>query len=195
MMDKIEIEFLFGERQLLNDRIAKTNEKIYKYISIIVTPFFLLVGYSIINFNSNWKYIILFLPHFCIFSIMIMGMLYMQHFIVGNYSRFIVDELNSKFKTSIFLLEKLEYEFYAKGFNLQKALILNSIIVIIVVNLLICPLILEVLNSLENAVLVKYFNIYQLKIGYWLILVFISLICLFSFYAQFRKKANKVIGM
>jgi len=66
MMDKIEIEFLFGERQLLNDRIAKTNEKIYKYISIIVTPFFLLVGYSIINFNSNWKYIILFLPHFCI---------------------------------------------------------------------------------------------------------------------------------
>ena len=123
---------------------------------------------------------------------MIMGMLYMQHFIAGCYSRYLVDELNKRLEKPLLLLEKLDHIFYARGYNIQKALVTISGILIVLINVFIFPLQIEILRQTKTTLIGRYFNETTVYYCYWISLVMIFLICISSIYNQFVLKVKEL---
>lgn len=75
-MSNDSLEVLIEERKLIKERESRVDKMTFSYVKVIVVPFFALLGYSLLNIDSEFKYVLVVIPYFTIFSILVMGTLY-----------------------------------------------------------------------------------------------------------------------
>lgn len=187
-----EMSILFDERKLVKERIARTDEMMFKYITVVVSPFTILLGYAALHFDSKLKFILLIVPFFSIISILIMAVLYIHHYIGGYYSRYLVKKINERLPNTPLLLEKLDYDFLAKGFGVQKMIIFIGLYAVTLINVAMLPIVKDLLTNITELLFVsqEYLNIFSSL--YWISYVLILIGGIASCIVQFSFKVKKM---
>lgn len=191
-----EINILFNERKLVQERIARTNEMMFKYVAVVGSPFTILLGYAVLHFDSKAKFILLIVPFFSIISILIMAVLYIHHYISGYYGRYLVKKINERLSSAPLLLEKLDYVFVAKGFGVQRMMIFLGLYAVTLINIAMLPIIKDLLKNTSELFIVPqgYLNIVSLIywISYALILIGGTASCVVQFTIKVKRMQHVI---
>jgi hypothetical protein len=186
----LEMHLLYDERKIVKDRIARVDSMMFNFIAVVVSPFCVLVGYALLNLNSNVKYVLLVIPYFSVLAVMVVALIYMHHYVTSYYSRYLVDKINDALTKSRLLLEDMDYAFFAKGFGVQNVFIFVCLFLVALVNILVSSIITDLLYTLPTTDMISGEQINIFSLGYWLCFAMIYLICLLACYNQFVRKVR-----
>lgn len=185
------LDILLEERKIVLERIARIDKLLFSFISVVLSPFIILMGYSLLNSNTNYKYILITVPFFCLLGGMLMGLLYMHHYITGYYRVYLIKKINHLMKESPLLLEELDYNYYSKGFNIQNVLIALVTTIILFTNAFLFAKIASLVEELSKAVTpLVIFSINLFVLSYWGLLSVYIIVFIISFYVQFIQKTK-----
>ena len=53
------VSVLLEERKLIKDRIARTDGMMFRFITVVLSPFCILIGYALLNFDSKFQFVLL----------------------------------------------------------------------------------------------------------------------------------------
>lgn len=179
------IAALLDERKLIEERVKQSDARLYQFIALVVTPCFALLGYSFLYFDTKARFILLGMPLLAGVAAMVLGMIYTQQHIGGHYGRYLAGIINGEFRRAPLLLEKLDYVYLVRGFNLQYALMLVCLIFIVGLDcicLLAAPALLADLGSLQ---VVAKDKLWLVAWGYWVLVVVVYILVIAGFVAQF----------
>jgi len=194
---KQALEIILQERRILEQRVIQADNRMFQFIAVVVTPFCALVGYGLLSYDTKFRFVLLLVPFFTVLAALIIGLLYSQHYITGYYGRYLAGLLANRLRTEPLVLEKLEYEFLARGLGLQAALILVSAIVVAIINatsLLLAP---DILGTLDSLQFVGSNHIPLISRIYWVAVALAYCVGVAAYVVQFHVKPwrlRQIIG-
>lgn len=191
-----DIKILLDERKRVEDLTTDINQRLFQTIAAVVIPLTVAFGYALLNYNSEVRFIILVIPLIIILAILLIGVIFTELYVTGNYVRHLSCLLNSKLPNTPLLLEKLRYDFIVRGLSLQTAFLVLSVFFFCAIDILCLILAPKILGELTGKI-AKFCSLEESQKGmvryaYWTFIYAIHLFLFISFLIQYYFKAKKL---
>jgi hypothetical protein len=134
---KLLTDMLFREFEFYRQSSQKTDEMVFRLITVLVVPSLLLLGYTL--YDPKFSVVVLVVPYFSLIGILILSSVFMRYTINGIYCKYLQKKLNDMLGRRIFIGVDLAKMFYAKGFSIVNAGIAIVSFSVLVINLCLIP--------------------------------------------------------
>ena len=143
--DKKIADILHEEMNRVRDKSTHTDEWFYRMISVVIIPFFIIIGYSLIDIK--YRIIALSLPFFSILGVLLTFMLLNHYAYVTNSCRLLEERLNFIVSGLDLRGEELSKIFYGGKLSIPKISFFVGFMFLVGVNIFAYPIIESVLQQ------------------------------------------------
>lgn len=193
---KEELKLLLDERSQVEHIIADANQKLFQIIVAIIVPLVAFLGYVLVNYTKEIRFVLLGVPFVIILSVLLVGALFTELFVAGKYVRHLSSLINPRLREEPLLLEKLRYDFIVRGFGLQTAFLLLSIVLFCAIDVLCLILAPRLLKEIVEKIIGQSpppkGRVVMAQCAYLCSVVGLHLFTCMSFFIQYFCKAKKL---
>jgi len=183
---KLLADMLFREFEFYRQDSQKTDELVFKLITVLVVPFLLLLGYTL--FNPKFSAVVLIVPYVSLIGILILSSVFMRYAINDIYLKYLQKELNDMLGRRIFIGVDLAKMFYTKGFSIVKAGLTAVSFSVLVINLCLIP---SIHREIVSEAFRQCFPIPISKTTYWIGVCLLFLYVCIAICLQYTKKCKE----
>lgn len=183
------VDILYKECEFHKNDTAAVDERIFRLISIVIVPFFLLIGYLI--FQEKFRSLIIVVPFLSIVAVLALGNLFQRYVVNWLYIRYLENKINHIIGKPYLFSEDIYITYYTKWLTLPNATLFLSIAMLTFLNIIIAP---AINNVLKNLQLPAYYpSTFEKLVGlYWIIIFCLVFYLLFFLSYSFVVKHRQV---